>query len=301
MTKRKILVTGAAGEIALQVLPALYSRYELVLLDLRPAERACEESPRVQIVDLTNRDRNVYRHHFQGVNTVIHCAYVNNDTPDERDHEEHGFWDELANVQMAYNIYQTSLEMGVRRVVAASSNHAADYFEPLILDGHYDSIDPGDRALSDNYYGWAKEAYEHLGFVFAAGKQTRSYSTWTTGIIPQVGQQLEIIQIRIGGPRETDVADCAKGNLRCVRRALGAYISNRDLQQLFVKSVDAEDIRDDRGVPFQIFYGISGNTRAFWSIDNARQVIGYVPEDNSEIRFADLIAEHSKAAQEAEA
>jgi len=298
MSERKVLVTGAAGEIAQQVLPALYSRCELVLLDIRSADQACAEAPGVQIADLTNKDRDVYRHHFQGVDTVIHCAYVNSEIPDESAHAERKFWDELANVQMAYNIYQTSLDVGVRRVVVASSNHAADYFEPLILGGTHGCIDPGDRALSDNYYGWAKEAYEHLGFVFAAGKQTRPNSTWITGGIPKIGQQLEIVQIRIGGPRETDVANCAKGNLRCMRRALGAYISERDLRQLFVKSVDAEDIRDDRGVPFQIFYGISGNTHAFWSIDNARQVIGYVPEDNSEIRFADLIDEHVRAAQE---
>lgn len=298
MSKRKVLVTGAAGDIAQRILPALYGRYELVLLDIRPADQECGEAPGIQIADLTNKDRDIYRHHFQGVDTVIHCAYVNSEFPDECVNAERKFSDELANVQMAYNIYQTSLDVGVRRVVAASSNHAADYFEPLILDGNHGCIDPGDRALSDNYYGWAKEAYEHLGFVFAVGKQTRPNSSWITGDNPETGQQLEIVQIRIGGPRETDMADCAKGNLRCMRRALGAYISDRDLRQLFVKSVDTEDIRDDRGVPFQIFYGISGNTRAFWSIENARQVIGYAPEDNSENRFADLIDEHVRVAQE---
>ena len=50
-------------------------------------------------------------------------------------------------------------------------------------------------------------------------------------------------------------------------------------------------------MPFQIFYGISDNPHAFWSIANARQVIGYAPEDNSERRFADEIARHLAAAQ----
>ena len=71
----------------------------------------------------------------------------------------------------------------------------------------------------------------------------------------------------------------------------GAYFD-----QLIHKSIEAPDIRDAFGVPFQIFYGISGNTRAFWSIANARQVIGYAPQDDSEIRFRDLIAEHVEAA-----
>lgn len=82
-----------------------------------------------------------------------------------------------------------------------------------------------------------------------------------------------------------------------MRRALAVYISDRDMQQLFLKSIETENIRNEHGVPFQIFYGIGNNTHAFWSIANARKVIGYEPQDNSEIRFADLIAKHIKAAQ----
>jgi hypothetical protein len=134
------------------------------------------------------------------------------------------------------------------------------------------------------FYGWAKEVYEHLGFVFATGHQT--------------GKPLENIQIRIGGPRENDVANCPLGDLRCMRRALAVYISDRDLQQLFIKSIETGDIRNEQGVPFQIFYGVSDNPHAFWSISNARQVIGYKPQDNSEIRFLDLITKHINAAAE---
>jgi hypothetical protein len=81
-----------------------------------------------------------------------------------------------------------------------------------------------------------------------------------------------------------------------MRRALAVYLSERDMAQLYIKSVETEDIRDENGVPFQIFYGISDNPHAFWSIVNARKVIGYEPQDNSEIRFRDLIAEHIEAA-----
>jgi hypothetical protein len=111
------------------------------------------------------------------------------------------------------------------------------------------------------------------------------------------GRSLENVQIRIGGPRETDVGNCELGDLRCMRRALAVYISQRDMSQLFIKSIETENIRDDYGVPFQIFYGISENPHAFWSIANARRVIGYEPQDNSETRFADLIASHISAAQ----
>jgi hypothetical protein len=277
-TRRKVLVTGASGVIAGQVLPALRERYDLTLLDVRTKDRFGNPVDGVQVADLAESRRDVYRRHFQGVDTVVHFGFIRNDRSEPEPH----FRDEMRNIQMAYNIYQTCLEEGVRRVVVASSNHAADYYEPLILDGRMDFVDPDGRAQSDNFYGWAKEVYEHLGFVFAVGRQT--------------GRPLENVQIRIGGPRETDVAACAPGDLRCLRRALAVYISDRDMQQLFVRSIETEDIRDAQGVPFQIFYGISGNSRAFWSIANARRIIGYAPKDDSEIRFAGLIAEHVRAA-----
>ena len=57
-----------------------------------------------------------------------------------------------------------------------------------------------------------------------------------------------------------------------------------------MKSLETPDIGDDNGVPFQIFYGISGNSHNFWSLANARRVIGYEPEDNSAVKFADQVA-----------
>ena len=111
------------------------------------------------------------------------------------------------------------------------------------------------------------------------------------------GGPLENVQIRIGGPRETDMGNCSKGDLRCMRRALAVYMSQRDMQQLFIKSIEVDDIRDEFGVPFQIFYGISDNPHAFWSIANARKIVGFAPQDNSEIQFRDLIAEHIQAAE----
>lgn len=280
MSKRKVLVTGASGKVAGQVLPALYEQYDVTATDIRSTNRQGEEVPNIQLADLTDENRDAYRHLFAGQDIVVHFGFMHADdnTPDAKFRSEYG------NVGMAYNIYKTALEEGVKRVVVASSNHAADYYEELILDGAMDYVDPNQRALSDNYYGWAKEVYEHLGFVFAAGNMEE--------------QSLENVQIRIGAPRETDISERVElGDLRRMRRALATYISDRDMQQLFVKSIEADDIRDEQGVPFQIFYGISGNHHAFWSIANARKIIGYAPEDNSELRFADWIQKHIAAAQ----
>ena len=70
---------------------------------------------------------------------------------------------------------------------------------------------------------------------------------------------------------------------------MGAYISPRDITQLFKKSIETRNIENDYGVPWHVVYGISNNTRAFWSLSNARKVLGYEPEDDSEIKFSDDI------------
>jgi hypothetical protein len=136
---------------------------------------------------------------------------------------------------------------------------------------------------SDNWYGWAKGAYELLGFVFATGKVG--------------GRRLEIVQWRIGGPRDDDIDQVTPGDVKVMHRALGAYLSQRDQVQQAVRMVETEDIRDEHGVPFLIVYGISGNTHRFWSIANARVKIGYEPQDDSQVNFADKIAAIARAAR----
>ena len=55
--------------------------------------------------------------------------------------------------------------------------------------------------------------------------------------------------------------------------------------------METPDIDNEHGVPWQVVYGISGNTRAFWSLSNARRVLGYEPEDDSELKYADDVRE----------
>ena len=278
MTRRKVVVTGACGTIAGVLLPALRERYDLILLDTRTTNKDGNAIEGAQVVDLLNPDRVSYRHHFSDADALLHCAYYR--VSDQGD--DAYFSSELENLQMTYNVYQVAWEERVRRLVAASTNHAADFYENYALDGEARMVTP-DMNASDNWYGWAKIAFEQIGQVFASG-------------VTHGGRPLENVQIRIGGPRETDVANAPLGDLRRMRRALAVYISQRDMSQLFIKSIETEDIRNSFGVPFQIFYGIGANSHAIWSIANARQVIGYAPLDNSEERFFDLIQAHMKAA-----
>ena len=269
--KRRVLVTGAAGYIASQLLPAFRERYDLVLLDVTKKDRDGTLVEGVETVNLHDPDMGEYRSYFQGVDSVVHLAWRRSGGVGQpRDLED--FYPEHANVHLAYNIYRASLESGVRRVVVASSNHAADWYEHnLIHDKKMEVVDPYQLPISDNFYGWAKATYEHLGFLFA------------TGVF---GRKLENVQVRIGAPREIRLEDFKPDDIRTYKRDLGAYISPRDLQQLFTRSIETESIENEHGIPWLVVYGISGNTRSFWSLSNARRVLGYEPEDDSEVKYA---------------
>jgi hypothetical protein len=286
MTKRRVVVTGAAGYVAQRMWAELAERWDLVGLDVRDTTREGRRVPGVIAADLMDPDRDRYRRHFRGADAVIHCAFVNApglDATTWQANSDAKFRAEHDNVALAYNVYRTALEAGVRRVVVCSSNHAADYYERLVWAGRLDMVTPEMPPRSDNWYGWAKAAYELLGFVFATGKVD--------------GRALEVVQWRIGGPRDDDLDRVQPGDVPVMHRALGAYLSRRDQVQQAIRMVEAEDIRDEHGVPFLIVYGISGNTHRFWSLANARAKIGYAPEDDSQVNFADRIAAIARAAR----
>ncbi|MFN8522268.1 MAG: NAD(P)-dependent oxidoreductase [Chloroflexota bacterium] len=287
---KTVLLTGASGYIASLMLPTLRERYDLRLIDNRAEDGFGRPVEGLQIRDISDINKmDEYRDLFRGVDTVVHLAFGRLSNPSL--HPQ--FMSERRNIDMAYIVYQLSLEEGVNRVVMASSNHAADFYERPLRDGRLEHFTPTDRRpLADNFYGWAKEVYEHLGFVYASGASGR----------PTVGEvrpedrprRLGVVQIRIGAPRDlaiTSFAGKLKDDPKTLHRDLAMWVSPRDLTQLFVKSIDAPNIDDEWGIPFQVFNGMSANTRSHWSLANARRVIGYEPQDDSEVVYAGEIRE----------
>ena len=290
----KVLITGATGYVADQMLAFMKEQYETVLVDTREVNRRGEPVEGVNIVDLIDPDRDQYSHLFEGVDAVIHLAYKRR-SGDPLDH----FNDEKQNVEMAYNVFRSSYDAGVQRVVMASSNHAADWYEhALIHNGDLDIVRPYDLPLSDNFYGWAKATYEHMGFLFASGGMGEggdgASSNAATGNLLagklNPSRNMGVIMVRIRAPREIQT-EMDKGKSAAYKRDLGAYISPRDITQLFHKAMETPNIENEYGVPWQVVYGISNNTRAFWSLTSARKVLGYEPEDDSEITFRSGINE----------
>ncbi len=81
---------------------------------------------------------------------------------------------------------------------------------------------------------------------------------------------MEIICLRIGS-FQPDEAVTTRDN----DRILSTWLSHRDCVQLVWRSIESS-------TKYGIYYGISGNKRAYWDISNAREELGYDPEDDAE-------------------
>lgn len=281
-----LLVTGAAGHVATLALPGLAGRHALRLADLhKPA--SLPGRARFHVIDLLQASDADLNALFAGVEVVLHSAYVPSGQGDVYSAEPpqiDRFEAEFANIRLAQRVYRAALDAGVRRVVLVSSNHAADWYEHYeVHRRERDMVYPTDLPLADNFYGWAKASYELLGHPYACGT---------------FGRSLEVVLLRIGSPYPIQPARYEPGaapvastlpraaGVAAFKRALGAWLSDRDCAQLCRCAVEATDIAGENGVPWVVAYGISDNTRAFWSLVSARRQLGYRPQDDSELVYA---------------
>ena len=283
----KLLVTGAAGHVATLALPGLAGRHALRLADLR-APASLPEGASFHAIDLLDADDAQFNALFAGVEVVLHSAYIpsgQGDVYSAGPPQIERFDAEFANIRLAQRVYRAALEAGVRRVVMVSSNHAADWYEHHeVHRRERDMVYPTDLPLADNFYGWSKASYELLGHPYACGT---------------FGRRLEVVMLRIGSPYPVQPARYQPGaapvasslprpaaGVAAFKRALGAWLSDRDCAQLCRCAVEATGIVAEGQVPWVIAYGISDNTRAFWSLASARRQLGYRPQDDSELAYA---------------
>ncbi len=156
------------------------------------------------------------------------------------------------NVLGSQHVLEAARRQGVRKVLLASSNHAVGYYtrDDAPADGLPADLPP----RPDSYYGWSKTAVESLGRLYAD----------TYG--------MDVYCLRIGSCFEVP------SNVR----HLSTWLSPDDGAGL----MDA-CLRTDNG-GFQLIWGVSANTRRWWSLKAGEQ-IGFQPVDDAEVFAADLI------------
>lgn len=146
---RRVVVTGAAGQIGRAITPLLSDRWELYLTDL--AEGAGSA--------LDVSDGEACRTAFAGADAVIHLAA--NPSPAAS-------WEALqpANLLGTYQVAQAVVHCGVRRLVLASSLQAVSGYPAEVQRRASDAPRPA------NLYGATKAWAEALGSWVAATSAT---------------------------------------------------------------------------------------------------------------------------------
>jgi NAD+ dependent glucose-6-phosphate dehydrogenase len=112
-SRRRVLITGAAGRIGLEMTRRLKDRYDLRL----HFNRTVPDDPAVEdyvVADIAEYDQIAPA--MEGINSVVHLAGEPAvSTP----------WDRVnrANIIGLYNVYESARKAGVKRIVFASTNH----------------------------------------------------------------------------------------------------------------------------------------------------------------------------------
>lgn len=116
--KRRVLVTGASGNVGAMLTARLADRYELVLVDVDEGTTA--EGLPVRTADITKLDE--LQPFMDAVDAVVHLA---------GDPSPQATWESVytLNILGTRNVLEAARQAGVRRVVFASSNHAMGMYD----------------------------------------------------------------------------------------------------------------------------------------------------------------------------
>jgi hypothetical protein len=153
MHSSRLVVTGAVGRVAGQLLPALAERYDLRLTD-RTREAGASAGSHLVVGELTDHD--LLDGLLEGVDAVVHLA--GNPDPSSS-------WSQLRepNVEAFTALLNAARNHGVRRVVFASSVHAMGVYEGL----RRWPIDPAWPPAPCCAYGATKAFDEALARVYS--------------------------------------------------------------------------------------------------------------------------------------
>ena len=199
---RKVLVTGAAGEVGSILRAHWGDRYCLRLADVRPIDDLATHESFVQF-DIAELD--AFHTACEGIDTVVHLAADPS--------TQAAFYNSLlhSNIIGAYNAFEAARQAGCSRVVFTSSVNA--------VLGHLGRrmVDRDSPVYPPNVYGATKCWGEALGRVYA----------------DQHG--LSCICVRLCGPNFRQDGDWDPNEL-------GAGMSPRDCAQLFACCVDVTDV-----------------------------------------------------------
>ena len=199
-TKRRVLITGASGNIGKILTARLNETYDFILTDLESGQSP--EALEIHGADLRDLDQMVPL--MKGVDTVVHLA---------GDASPQATWEGVyeANILGTRNVLEAARIAGVRRVIYASSNHAMGMYD---RDGSW-PVYNHQLPRPDSLYGVSKVFGETIGRYY----------------FDEYG--LQFIALRIGWA--IDAVDEESGD---VLRAM--WLSPNDTTQVIERAIEAD-------------------------------------------------------------
>jgi uronate dehydrogenase len=218
---KRILITGASGGVGSWLRKLLKPHYELVLTDVKPPS-ALEPQETFIAADLA--DAAAIERATQGVEGIVHLGGQSIEAS----------WETIlrSNIEGTYNLFEAARKQGVKRVVFASTNHAAGFYPRA------QTIDARALPLPDSRYGVSKAFGEALGALYA----------YKYG--------LGVLCIRIGNVNEAPIDE----------RRLSIWVKPADLASLVRIGLERE------GLVFEVVYGMSDNARGWWDNSRAGEL-----------------------------
>ena len=211
---------------------------------------------------------------FKNRDAVVHLAADSNVSAS---------WDSILqnNIIGGYNCLEACRQCEVGTAVLASSNHVVGMYEqehaPQLYEKEYDlTLDHRTPVRPDSRYGTSKVFLEALGRYY----------------VENYDYPKQVYALRIGsvrGPKYDHPFGDAEAGVengqwvqgskkynRTVKRMKATWQSRRDVASLI------ECCLADEQVTFDIFYGVSDNSRRWFDIEHAYSEVGYEPQDSAD-------------------
>lgn len=162
----KILVTGGIGNIGFVVVKYFLERdYDLRVIDqvsleeISPDFFAENQNAEYRQVDI--RDFQAVRESVEGMDLIVHLAAI--------PHPIYGKENQIFGINAGgtFNIYQAAAELGIKRIVSASSiNFLGNGFGKRMIDVKYFPIDEEHPGQATDVYAFSKQIVESIAAYF---------------------------------------------------------------------------------------------------------------------------------------
>ena len=147
---RRLLLTGAAGNLGRELRPRLKTYCDILRLSHRSEMGEAGTGEEIMVAGL--EDAGAVLGLLKDVDAVVHMGGVSTERP----------WADIlaGNIVGAYNLYEAARKNGVKRIVFASSNHVTGFYR------QDEVIDTRDPVRPDGLYGLSKAFGENLAQLY---------------------------------------------------------------------------------------------------------------------------------------